>query len=110
MPISRWRCRCAVRSMPTIRSARVERTERPANPRGHRETPSKEGAFMSSPIDTVSNLTRAMNRGDVEAALALYEADAAMVVKPGQIARGPAQLRAAIAQFVALKPNLESRL
>src|SRR5262247_1966059 len=65
--------------------------------------------FMPTPIDTVNELSDAFNRGDVEAALARYESDAVLIAQPGRLARGSAELRAAIAQFIALKPTLRTQ-
>ena len=48
---------------------------------------------MQTPLDTVNQLTRAINNGDLTAAVRLYEADAILVVRPGQVARGSAELR-----------------
>ena len=64
---------------------------------------------MKTPIDTVNQLLSAINRGAVEAALALYEPDAVLIAQPGHPARGPDELRAALQQFAALKPILRSR-
>jgi len=58
------------------------------------------------PADTVARLVEAINRGDIEAAVALYEKDAVMAAQPGSLARGIGQIRAALAGFVALKPTL----
>jgi uncharacterized protein (TIGR02246 family) len=63
---------------------------------------------MSSPIDTVNELSDAINRGDLEAALALYEPNAVLVAQPGQLARGSTELRAALGRFIGLKPELRS--
>jgi len=41
---------------------------------------------MAGPSDTVDHLTEAINRGDLEAALALYEPNAVLVVQPGHLA------------------------
>lgn len=60
----------------------------------------------TTPVDAVNELTRAINGADLEAALALYESDAVLVAQPGHVARGTAQLRAALAGFVALKATL----
>src|SRR5262245_27023958 len=64
---------------------------------------------MPAPIDTVNQLSSAINRGDVEAALALYQADAVLMAQPGQPARGANEVRAALAQFTALKPTLRTQ-
>jgi uncharacterized protein (TIGR02246 family) len=63
---------------------------------------------MSTPIDTVNELSDAINRGDLEAALALYEPKAVLVAQPGQLARGSTELRAALGRFIGLKPELRS--
>jgi len=47
---------------------------------------------MAGPSDTVDHLTEAINRGDLEAALALYEPNAVLVVQPGHLACGTTQL------------------
>lgn len=60
------------------------------------------------PAKTVAMLVEAINRGDLERAAALYEKDAVLVVRPGQIARGSTQLRNALAGFIALKAKLRS--
>jgi uncharacterized protein (TIGR02246 family) len=63
---------------------------------------------MATPIDTVNELSDAINRGDLEAALALYEPNAVLVAQPGQLARGSMELRAALGRFIGLKPELRS--
>src|SRR5881275_90260 len=63
---------------------------------------------MAGPSDTVDHLTEAINRGDLEAALALYEPNAVLVVQPGQLACGATQLREALARFITLEPTLRS--
>ena len=63
---------------------------------------------MTGPIDTVNRLSDAINRGDLETAATLYEPGAVLVVQPGKLARGPIQLREALAGFIALKPMLKS--
>ena len=63
---------------------------------------------MSTPIDAVSQLAQAINRGDIEAALALYEPNAVLVAQPGYLARGSTELRLALGRFIELKPTLRS--
>jgi ketosteroid isomerase-like protein len=63
---------------------------------------------MATPLDTVNQLTRAINSGDLATAVQLYEPDAILVVRPGQVARGWAQLHEALAGFVALRATLTS--
>lgn len=61
---------------------------------------------MPGPIDTVNELAQAINHADLERAVAAYESGAVLVVQPNQLARGSAQLREALAGFIALKPVL----
>jgi uncharacterized protein (TIGR02246 family) len=63
---------------------------------------------VTTPADTVDLLARALNRGDLDAALALYEPNAVLVVQPGRRARGTDELRAALAGFIALNPTLRT--
>lgn len=63
---------------------------------------------MPTPVDTVNELASALNRQDVEGALALYEPDAVLVAQPGRSARGSMELRAALGQFAALRPMLRT--
>jgi ketosteroid isomerase-like protein len=63
---------------------------------------------VAKPIDTVAHLVQAINRGDLAAAVALYEPNAMLVVRPGELARGAAAISEALAGFVALKATLRS--
>jgi ketosteroid isomerase-like protein len=49
-----------------------------------------------SPLEAVGQLLEAINRGDLEATLALYEPEAVLVVRPGQVATGTAALRSPV--------------
>jgi uncharacterized protein (TIGR02246 family) len=48
-----------------------------------------------SPAEVVELLDQAFNRGDIEAVLDFYEEGAIMVVEPGRLATGKAELRSA---------------
>lgn len=48
-----------------------------------------------TPLEAVELLDDAFNRGDLEAVLGFYEDGAAMVVEPGRLATGKAELRRA---------------
>lgn len=61
-----------------------------------------------SPVDAVAQFVNAMNQGDLETALSMYEPGASLVVTPGVVATGTSALREALAGFVALKPTLTS--
>ena len=62
-----------------------------------------------SPKDAVGQLVKALNSGDLDAAVSLYETTAVLVAQPGKIARGTKALREALSAFIALKPTLVAR-
>ena len=51
----------------------------------------------------------AVNSGDVENLLALYEPDALLAAQPGRRARGADEIRAALAGLLALGGTMQSR-
>ena len=61
---------------------------------------------ISNPLDAVTELVKAINQGNLEAAVALYEPEATLVAQPGKVATGTKAIREAIAGFIALKPTL----
>lgn len=63
---------------------------------------------MATPLDTVNRLVRAINSADLATAVECYEPDAVLVVRPGQLARGRASVREALAGFIALRATLTS--
>ena len=63
---------------------------------------------MPGPIDTVNELAEAINHADLERAVAAYESGAVLVVRSGQLVRASAQLREALAGFIALRAVLRS--
>jgi len=63
----------------------------------------------SSPADVIATFAAAMHTGRIDDALSLYEPDAVFVPKPdAEPVSGPAAIRAALAQFAALKPTMTS--
>ncbi|PKB71209.1 MAG: hypothetical protein BZY87_06645 [SAR202 cluster bacterium Io17-Chloro-G6] len=60
----------------------------------------------NSPEQTAQLLADALKAGDLEAAVALYEADAIFIPDLGQSVTGAAAIREAFAGFVAAKPIL----
>ena len=62
--------------------------------------------MSSNPVDVVAKLVESINQGNVDAAVACYEAQGALVVQPGTVAQGAQALRQALAGFIALKPTL----
>jgi uncharacterized protein (TIGR02246 family) len=59
-----------------------------------------------NPKDVDLLVIEALNAGDVEAAVALYERDATFVAEPGKPATGLQAIREAINGFLALEPRL----
>jgi uncharacterized protein (TIGR02246 family) len=48
----------------------------------------------------------ALNAGDIDGLMRLYEPEAAMRPGPGQVVQGLAAIRASLAGFIAMKPTL----
>ena len=65
-------------------------------------------AASPGPVDAVAGLVRAVNRGDLDSAVALYEPDAVLLARPGEPARGREHIAAALQRFIALRPTLSS--
>jgi uncharacterized protein (TIGR02246 family) len=62
----------------------------------------------NTPLAVVHAFVDAMNRGDLEAAVAHYDSDAVLVVQPGVVARGRSAIETALAGMLALRPTLTS--
>ncbi len=58
------------------------------------------------PEDCDHLLIEALNTGDLEAAVALYESNASFVVEPGKVVTGHAAIREVLESWLALKPKL----
>lgn len=59
-----------------------------------------------NPVDTVTRLVTAVNQGNLDAAVACYEAEAILIVQPGHVATGTKALREAYAGFIAMKVTI----
>ena len=59
-----------------------------------------------TPSDLLSSFTQAINAGDLEGALALYDGEAAFMASSGTVVRGKEALRDTLAGFIAMKPVL----
>ena len=59
------------------------------------------------PAEVDELFAAAMTAGDLDAALSLYEPGAAFVVDGDEVARGTEQIRAALADLIALNPTLD---
>ncbi|HEY6830291.1 MAG TPA: SgcJ/EcaC family oxidoreductase [Gemmatimonadaceae bacterium] len=55
-------------------------------------------------IDTL--FASALNAGDLEALVSLYESNAALMPSPGNVVHGTAAIREALAGFLAAKPSM----
>lgn len=51
---------------------------------------------------------QALNAGDIDALMALYEPTAALMPTPGEVVIGATAIRAALAGFVAMKPTIRT--
>ncbi len=61
---------------------------------------------VATPQALLDAFFRAFNAGDLDATLALYEPNAALVAEPGKVAHGMAALREALGAFLEMKPKL----
>jgi len=59
-----------------------------------------------TPLETVEMLTAAINKGDVEGALSMYEPTGVLVPEPGSVASGTEAIRRSLQGFISLNPNL----
>jgi uncharacterized protein (TIGR02246 family) len=59
------------------------------------------------PQDVDRLFAEALNAGDLDALVALYEPQAALTPEPGKTVIGHAAIRAALAQFVAGQPRID---
>jgi uncharacterized protein (TIGR02246 family) len=60
-----------------------------------------------TPADVDRLFAEALSAGDLEGALAMYEEDACFVRAHDEVARGRAQIRAALAELISLAPTLD---
>jgi len=60
-----------------------------------------------TPEDVDRQFAAALNAGDIDALVALYEPEASLSPAPGKQVSGHAAIRAALAQFVAAKPRMD---
>jgi uncharacterized protein (TIGR02246 family) len=66
--------------------------------------------LATSPEEVMRRFALHLNQGDVDAALALYEPDAAFAPEPGAVVHGLHAIREALERFVALRPTLASAI
>lgn len=61
---------------------------------------------VRNPEDLDSAFAQEMNAGNLDGLLALYEPNATFTAEPGKIVSGTAAIRAALANFLSLKPRV----
>lgn len=58
------------------------------------------------PEDLDTLIGQAINAGDIQAALALYEPNASFVAEPGKVVTGTEAIREVLTGFIAMKPTI----
>ena len=61
-----------------------------------------------NPEDAARMVAEAMEAGDLDGVVGLYEPNASLVIEPGTTVTGSAAIREAMADFIGLKPKLTS--
>ena len=64
----------------------------------------------ATPAQVIELLTEALNGGDIEGAMSLYEPEATFAPQPGQEVKGHQAIRAALDLFTALKPRMHGEI
>jgi uncharacterized protein (TIGR02246 family) len=59
-----------------------------------------------TPAELDTLFANALNAGDLEALVSLYEPDASLMPSPGNVVNGTAAIREALAGFLAAKPSM----
>lgn len=59
-----------------------------------------------NPADTDHQVIAAINAGDIDAAVAMYEPGATFVAEPGKPVTGAAAIREVMTGFIAMKPTM----
>jgi uncharacterized protein (TIGR02246 family) len=59
-----------------------------------------------NPADVNHQVTAAINAGDIDAAVAMYEPGATFVAEPGKPVTGTAAIREVMTGFIAMKPTM----
>ncbi len=62
------------------------------------------------PEEVIELFAVSLNRGDVDAAIRLYEPEAVFAPQPGEEVTGREAIRDALQQFAALKPRLRGEI
>ena len=65
---------------------------------------------VERPEEVIELFAVALNRGDVDSAITLYESEAVFAPQPGEEVTGVEAIRDALQQFAALKPRLRGEI
>jgi uncharacterized protein (TIGR02246 family) len=63
---------------------------------------------VADPVDLDRRFEQALNRGDLDALMALYETAAALMPSPGKVVVGTDAIRSALGAFIAAKPTIRT--
>jgi uncharacterized protein (TIGR02246 family) len=63
-----------------------------------------------SPAEVIEQFTEALNGGDIDRAMSLYEPGATFAPQPGQAVEGRQAIRAALDRFAALRPRMKGEI
>jgi uncharacterized protein (TIGR02246 family) len=64
----------------------------------------------NSPEQVIELFATALNSGEVDAAIALYEPEATFAPRPGEKVQGLNEIRSALEQFTALEPRMRGEI
>jgi uncharacterized protein (TIGR02246 family) len=63
-----------------------------------------------TPEAAIEQFAEALGRGDLDAVMELYEADAVFAPQPGVVVAGSDAIRVAVGEFLALRPQMTGRI
>jgi uncharacterized protein (TIGR02246 family) len=61
----------------------------------------------NQPQDLHTEFANALNAGNLDALVSLYEDDASLIAGPTGVAQGVAAIREALSEFLAMKPHID---
>jgi uncharacterized protein (TIGR02246 family) len=64
----------------------------------------------TAPGDVIRHFAHALERGDLDGMLSLYEPDATFAPSPGETVSGSASIKAALETFLALSPRMSGEI
>ena len=61
----------------------------------------------ATPVQVLESIVTGINSGNLDSLMPLYERDAAFATEPGNLAPGPAGIREALSDFIAMNGTLD---